>query len=66
VILTGVTSAMHWRIHNIDLKLVAMLLVGSIPGGLVGSYLSTRVPMLWLRRMLCALLLMTGIRMLWA
>jgi len=66
VILTGVTSAMHWRIHNIDLKLVTMLLVGSIPGGLVGSYLSTRVPMLWLRRMLCALLLMTGIRMLWA
>src|SRR5437868_4690876 len=66
VILTGVTSAMHWRIHNIDLKLVTMLLVGSIPGGLVGSYLSTRVPMLWLRRMLCALLLVTGIRMLWA
>jgi uncharacterized protein len=66
VVLTGVTSAMHWHINNIDFKLVAMLLIGSVPGGLVGSYLSTRVPMLWLRRILCALLLMTGIRMLWA
>jgi uncharacterized membrane protein YfcA len=66
VILTGVTSAMHWRISNIDFKLVGMLLIGSVPGGLVGSFLSTRVPMLWLRRILCALLLMTGIRMLWA
>jgi uncharacterized membrane protein YfcA len=66
VILTGVTSAMHWRISNIDVSLVAALLIGSIPGGLLGSYLSTRVPMLWMRRLLCALLLMTGARMLWA
>jgi len=65
VILTGVTSAMHWRISNIDFGLVAALLIGSIPGGLVGSYLSTRVPMVWLRRILCALLLVTGARMLW-
>jgi uncharacterized protein len=66
VILTGITSAMHWRISNIDVSLVAALLIGSIPGGLLGSYLSTRVPMLWMRRLLCALLLMTGARMLWA
>src|SRR2546430_15986692 len=66
VILTGVTSAMHWRIGNIDFRLVATLLIGSIPGGLLGSYLSTRVPLPWLRRILCAVLLMTGARMLWA
>jgi len=65
VILTGVTSAMHWRIGNIDFRLVATLLIGSIPGGLLGSYLSTRVPVPWLRRILCAVLLMTGARMLW-
>jgi uncharacterized protein len=65
VILTGVTSAMHWRIGNIDFRLVATLLIGSIPGGLLGSYLSTRVPLPWLRRILCAVLLMTGARMLW-
>jgi uncharacterized membrane protein YfcA len=66
VILTGVTSALHWRLHNVDPGLVISLLIGSIPGGLLGSHLATRVPMLWLRRLLCALLLITGARMLWA
>ena len=45
--------------------LVGWLLIGSIPGGLLGSQLSTRVPMLWLRRILCTILLVTGARMLW-
>ncbi len=66
VALTGVTSFLHFRLGNVDLPLVGYLLIGSIPGGLVGSYLSTRVPVLWLRRILCAILLATGARMLWA
>jgi uncharacterized protein len=65
VILTGVTSLLHFRLGNVDPKLVGALLIGSIPGGLIGSHLATRVPMLWLRRILCALLLLTGARMLW-
>src|SRR5271157_4195248 len=66
VILTGVTSLLHWRLGNVDLPLVGSLLIGSIPGGILGSHLSTRVPVLWLRRILCAVLLVTGARMLWA
>ena len=66
VILTGVTGFMHFRLGNVDPTLVASLLIGSIPGGLVGSHLATRMPMLWLRRLICALLLVTGARMLWA
>ena len=66
VILTGVTSLMHFRLGNIDPYLVGALLIGSIPGGLLGSQLSTRLPVLWLRRLLCAVLLATGARMLWA
>ena len=65
VILTGVTGFMHFRLGNVDPSLVISLLIGSIPGGLLGSHLATRVPMLWLRRLLCALLLITGARMLW-
>jgi uncharacterized protein len=65
VILTGVTSLLHWHFKNVDPRLVVSLLIGSIPGGLIGSHLATRVPMLWLRRILCALLLITGARMLW-
>jgi uncharacterized protein len=66
VILTGVTSLLHWRMGNVDFNLVGSLLIGSIPGGIIGSHLSTRVPVLWLRRILCTVLLMTGARMLWA
>jgi uncharacterized membrane protein YfcA len=66
VILTGVTGLLHYRAGNVDGQLVASLLIGSIPGGILGSHLSTRVPVLWLRRILCTVLLMTGARMLWA
>jgi uncharacterized membrane protein YfcA len=66
VILTGVTSFLHFRLGNIDPVLVGSLLVGSIPGGILGSHLSTRMPVPWLRRILCTVLLATGARMLWA
>ncbi|MBV9482707.1 MAG: sulfite exporter TauE/SafE family protein [Acidobacteria bacterium] len=65
VLLTGITSVLHFRLGNVDLPLVGYLLIGSIPGGLLGAQLTTRVPMLWLRRILCAILLATGARMLW-
>jgi uncharacterized membrane protein YfcA len=65
VIMTGVTGFLHFRFGNVDPRLVVSLLIGSIPGGLVGSHLATRVPMMWLRRILCTLLLITGARMLW-
>jgi len=65
VILTGVTSLLHYRLGNVNPGLVGYLLIGSIPGGLIGAHLSTRVPVLWLRRILCAVLLITGMRMLW-
>jgi uncharacterized membrane protein YfcA len=65
VVLTGVTGLLHFRLGNVNLGLVGALLIGSIPGGLLGSHLSTRMPMLWLRRILCFLLLATGARMLW-
>jgi hypothetical protein len=65
VVLTGVTGLLHWRLGNVNWGLVGSLLIGSIPGGLLGSHLSTRVPMPWLRRILCTLLLLTGARMLW-
>lgn len=65
VVLTGVTGFLHFRFGNVDLRLVMSLLIGSIPGGLLGSHLAVRVPMLWLRRILCILLLITGARMLW-
>jgi len=66
VVLTGVTSLLNYRLGNVDPSLVGFLIIGSIPGGLIGAHLSTRVPVPWLRRILCAILLATGARMLWA
>jgi uncharacterized protein len=66
VILTGTTGLLHFHFGNVDPGLVVSLLIGSIPGGLLGSHLAARVPMLWLRRILCTLLLITGARMLMA
>ena len=64
VLLTGCTSVMHFHFGNVNPSLVGYLLIGSIPGGLIGSQLSTRVPVMWLRRILCVILLATGARML--
>jgi uncharacterized membrane protein YfcA len=64
LLLTGVTSLLHMFASNVDYRLVGALVIGSVPGGLLGSYLSTRVPVPWLRRILCAVLLATGARML--
>ena len=66
VILTAVTSLLHFRLGNVDPKLVGYLVIGSIPGGLLGSQLTARVPVPWLRRLLCMILMVTGARMLWA
>jgi uncharacterized membrane protein YfcA len=66
VALTGVTSLLQFHFGNVDFRLVGALVIGSIPGGLLGSHLSSRVPVPWLRRILCTVLVATGARMLWA
>ena len=64
IILTGAASALHWSLGTIDFNLSGALLIGAIPGGIVGSQLSNYIPALWTRRLLCGLLLITGARML--
>jgi len=66
LLLTAVTSFLHFRLGNVNLPLVGSLVIGSIPGGIFGSHLSTRMPVPWLRRILCTVLLATGARMLLA
>ena len=42
VLITGTGAAAHWNLGNVDPALVGQLLIGSIPGVLVGGWLARR------------------------
>ena len=65
VALTGVTGLLDWHLGTVDLSLVLPLLIGSIPGSVLGVKLSTVLPGQWLRHVLCIILMASGARMLW-
>jgi uncharacterized membrane protein YfcA len=58
--LTLVAGIGHWFLGSIDWPLLASLLVGSIPGVIIGSYVSGLVPDWVLRPILAATLLLVG------
>jgi uncharacterized membrane protein YfcA len=63
-ILLGAAGAAHFARGNVELPLVAALLVGSLPGIWVGSRLAPRMPTTLLRYALALLLLATGAKLL--
>lgn len=54
----------HWIIGGVDPLLLANLLVGSIPGVMIGSLLSTRAPDGLLRPALAGVLVLSGVKLL--
>jgi uncharacterized membrane protein YfcA len=58
--LTLVAGIGHWIIGSIDFLLLSSLLVGSLPGIFLGSYMSSRVPDVALRLILAATLIVAG------
>ncbi|MGE0284371.1 MAG: sulfite exporter TauE/SafE family protein, partial [Rhizobiaceae bacterium] len=54
----------HWIIGDVDVLLLANLLIGSIPGVVIGSYLSSRASDKWLRPALALVLIVSGVRLL--
>jgi uncharacterized membrane protein YfcA len=64
VFLTGAASIFHLRLGTVDASIVFPLLIGSVPGSLLGVQLSNRMPSQWLRRALCVVLFAAGTRML--
>jgi uncharacterized membrane protein YfcA len=64
VILTGLTSLLYLRLGTVDFGLVLALLIGSIPGALIGVRLSRGLPSPWLKRVLCVALFATGVKLL--
>lgn len=54
----------HWIMGGVDFTLLLNLLIGSIPGVIVGSLLSSRAPERFLRPILAAVLLLSAIKLL--
>jgi len=54
----------HWWLGSVDWLLLVSLLLGSIPGVMLGSHLSAKMPERWLRLILAAVLVVAGVRLL--
>jgi uncharacterized membrane protein YfcA len=59
-----VAGSGHWLYGDVDPRLLAGLLAGSVPGVIVGSLLSSRAPDHLLRPALAAVLLFSGLKLL--
>ena len=64
LLLTTVTGLLHTGMGNVDLRLVGALVIGSVPGAVLGARLSNSVPKRWLKFALCLLLVVSGLRLL--
>jgi uncharacterized membrane protein YfcA len=63
-ILLGATGLAQLRFGNVDLWMVASLLIGSVPGVIAGSHMTARTPTTALRFALAVVLLLSGVALL--
>ncbi|WP_179401996.1 sulfite exporter TauE/SafE family protein [Burkholderia guangdongensis] len=61
--LTLIAGTGHWMLGSVNWAMLVSLLLGSLPGIVIGSYLSTRAPERLLRNMLAATLVAVGTRL---
>jgi uncharacterized protein len=62
--LTAVAGLGHWAIGNVDTGMLFSLLVGSVPGILLASWFSPRIPETLIRILLGAVLALVGFKLL--
>lgn len=62
--LVPVADMGHRLIGNVDFALLGRLLLGSIPGIVAGSLISTRAPAQWVARAIVVALAIIGVRLL--
>jgi len=61
--LTLVAGIGHWLFGSVDWRLLASLLVGSLPGIYIGSHFAGRIPEFALRMLLAVMLLLVGAKL---
>jgi uncharacterized membrane protein YfcA len=65
MLLAGITGFLQFGLGNVDPVLVTTVLIGSIPGGLLGASLTKYFPTQLFKQTLCAVLVVVGTRILW-
>ena len=61
--LTLIAGVGHWLLGSVNVALLGSLLVGSIPGIVVASFMTPRIPERWLRPILATTLLLVGAKL---
>jgi len=64
VLIVGVAALGHWHLGDVNLPLVSGLLVGSVPGVWLGSFIASQIPEGSLRPAVAILLFVTGVNLL--
>ncbi|WP_027856193.1 sulfite exporter TauE/SafE family protein [Marinobacterium jannaschii] len=62
VVLTGIAGAGHYTMGNVDLTLLAYLLIGSLPGVFLGSHIGARLSPKVMQPIMGSILLAIGLR----
>jgi uncharacterized membrane protein YfcA len=62
--LTLIAGLGHWYLGDVNLSLMGALLIGSIPGIIIGSMLATRISDAVLRPVLAVTLLIVSVKLL--
>jgi uncharacterized membrane protein YfcA len=65
VFTTLVSGVSHWKLGNVDKKLVKKLLIPGIIGGVIGAYILTTVPGDMIKPFIAVYLLIMGVRILY-
>lgn len=65
LLLTAVTAMLQMKLGNVDYPLVGYILIGSIPGGVIGAFIANRIPSRRLKQILFVALITFGTRMFW-
>jgi uncharacterized membrane protein YfcA len=61
--LTLIAGAGHWYLGSVNIPMLGSLLIGSIPGIMLGSHFASRVPDRFLRSLLAGTLALVGARL---
>jgi uncharacterized membrane protein YfcA len=65
IVLAGIGSAFHFGLGSISMPILKALLIGGIPGVLLGCMFATKVPALKLKVLITVLTLILGLQLLW-